>query len=57
MIENAYIHCLDLISVWWRRRRRMPACAVERWRWRRRMLVCMRNRAAAVEEEVGLHVR
>jgi hypothetical protein len=29
MMKNAYIHCLNLTSVWWqqRRRRRRPACA------------------------------
>jgi hypothetical protein len=39
MMENVYIHCLDLISVWRRRRRRRPACA--------------RGRVAVAEEETG----
>jgi hypothetical protein len=55
MIENAYIHCLDLTSVWRQRRRRRPACAVEwQWRWRKR-LVCTRSRA--VTEEASVHSR
>jgi hypothetical protein len=68
MMENAYIHCLDLTSVWRRWRRRRPACIVER-RWRRRKRptcavdqqrrrrrrsACTRGRVVAAIEETGL---
>jgi hypothetical protein len=53
MMENVYIHYLDLTSVWrwWRRR---PACTIERWQRRRKRPACVRDRAAVAEEEVGV---
>jgi hypothetical protein len=32
MMENAYMHYLNLTSTWRRRRRRRLACMVEQWR-------------------------
>jgi hypothetical protein len=43
MIENTYIYCLDLTSVWRQRRRRRP--------------VFVRGRAAAVAEEIDVRAR
>jgi hypothetical protein len=51
MMENAYIYCLDLTSVWQRQRRRRSACVVERWR--RRRLACARGRAVTAAEETA----
>jgi hypothetical protein len=55
MMENAYIHGLDLItSVWQQQRRRRPSCIVE-WRQRRkRRLACTRGRAAVTADEPGV---
>jgi hypothetical protein len=53
MMENDYIHCLDLTSVWRRRWRRRPACTVERRRRWRRRLACTCGRAVIVMEETG----
>jgi hypothetical protein len=52
MMENAYIHCLNLTSVWWRWRRRRLACVIEGRRWRRRS-ACSRGRVTAAVEETG----
>jgi hypothetical protein len=40
----------------WRKRRR-PACAVERWQWRRKRRLSVQGRATTVkeEEEAGMH--
>jgi hypothetical protein len=50
MMKNAYIHYLDLTSVWRRWRRRRPMCVVEQ-KWRRP--TCAHGRAVAATEETG----